>query len=192
MHKRIDIHDLEIPTDDLECWEWYPKHRWMYDLSRLLDVQSIKWSPFSTTLLKTEMVNMQFETSRPVDYKSATIFVDAPDYNHVISEVFIVKGEIKHIRHFNETMTELAAESTGNIELRISAFVSIHLQKFTGVISVATFNCIIFKIQLKPKSDLSLTTDNDIVKLIKRIYKKSDVIHLIGPVDHVLHESLAS
>ena len=23
--------DVDIPTDDPDCWHWYPAHRWVYD-----------------------------------------------------------------------------------------------------------------------------------------------------------------
>lgn len=43
--------EIDFPQDDVECWDRYPKHRWVYDLSRLLDTQNIKWSPFETSSL---------------------------------------------------------------------------------------------------------------------------------------------
>lgn len=192
MHKKIEISDLDIPKDDVECWEQYPKHRWVYDLSRLLDAQNIKWSPYATSNLKDSAANMFLETDKDIAYAPAWIFISNPVGKQIISEVYIVKGEIRYIRYLDKFTKKLITENVGDVELRISAFVTIHFQKFTGVITTETIGNEIYSIRLKPSSEFALEANSETTKLIKRIYKKNDVIQLSGLTDHTLHVSIAS
>jgi hypothetical protein len=189
MHKKIDIHDLDIPADDIECWEKYPKHRWVYDMSRLLDAQGIKWSPFKTDVLQDQVVNMFLHSEKGVAYMPSWIYISNPTGKQVLSEVYIVKGEIKYVDNITK---QVILEDVGGIELRISAFVSMHFQKFTGVVTSETIGTDIYAMRLRPIPELALTANTEVSKLIKRIYKKNDVVHINGLTDQQLHEVLAS
>jgi hypothetical protein len=191
MQKKHDTYEFDIPIDDIECWERYPKHRWVYDLSRLLDAQNIKWSPYSTDLLQHKAVNIDLATARPITHQTGFIYTKKPEGLHLYSEIYITKGEIKLLRHIDpEIGTELTS-LIGEVELRLSAFVTLYFTKFTGVIQVETYGNDIFGIKLRPYSDLALTTNIEIIKLTKRIYKRTDQT-LSGPTDQVLHETLAT
>ena len=190
MQKKIETQDLDIPQDDLDCWDRYPTHRWVYDISRLLDAQNIKWSPFNS--LPMMIANMYFETEKEVAYVPAYIYINEPIGKQHITEVYITKGEIKHMRYICKSTKKEVTEDVGDIELRISAFISIHFQKFTGVISVETIGSDIYAIRLRPTPELALVANADIAKLIKRIYKKNDLVHITGLTDHLLHETIAS
>lgn len=190
MHKKTDILDLDIPKDDIECWERYPKHHWVYDLSRLLDAQNIKWSPYEVTSLPDRELNMRLETDQTCIRQPGYIFVKRPDLPVTITEVYITKGEIKLMRHLDALTKKELQGLIGEIELRISAFVTIYFQKFTGVISVESLGPDIYSMRLKPYSELSQETNAEVIKLIKRIFKKTETV--IGLKDRALHESLAS
>lgn len=180
MHKKIEIQDLDIPEDDIECWDKYPKHRWVYDLSRLLDAQNIKWSPFKTTELPDQAVNMFLHSDKPIAYIPAWIYISNPVGKQILAEVYIVKGEIRHIRYMDNITKQIIADDVGSIELRVSAFVSIHFQKFTGVITTETIGNEIYAMRLRPIPELALVANTEVFKFIKRIYKKNDVVHIIG------------
>jgi len=190
MQKRTQIQDLDIPIDDIECWDRYPKYRWVYDISRLLDAQNIKWSPFNIHPMM--ITNMYFDTEKDVAYVPAYIYINDPVGKQYITEVYITKGEIKHMRYICKSTGIVATEDVGGIELRISAFVSIHFQKFTGVISVETIGSDIYAIRLRPMSELVLVPNAEVSKLLKRIYKKNDISQVTGLTDHTLHVSIAS
>lgn len=190
MQKKTDIQELDIPADDIECWERYPKHHWVYDLSRLLDAQNIKWSPYETIDLHDRELNISFETEQLCVRQPGYIFIKRPLLEARITEVYITKGEIKLMRHIDPQTRKEVSGLIGEIELRINAFVNLYFHKFTGVISVETFGADIYSIRLKPYSDLSQETNGEVVKLVKKIYKKSEPV--IGLTDRVLHESIAS
>jgi hypothetical protein len=190
MQRKTDIHDLDIPADDIECWEKYPKHHWVYDLSRLLDAQNIKWSPYEQPDLHRE-VNMKLESHEPVIRQPGFIYIKKPEGRHMFTEVYIAKGEVKHMRHIDpETGKELPT-LIGEIELRLSAFITLHFVRFTGVITAETYSNEIHRIRLRPHSDLGQEENANIVKIAKRIYKKNEIT-LSGLTDRTLHATLAS
>ena len=191
MHRKTDTLELDIPTDDIECWERYPKHRWVYDLSRLLDAQNIKWSPYKTDTLRDKVVNMYLNSQKNISYETSHIYIKSPEGNHILTEAYITKGEIKLTRHIDKRTCLEIQEFMGNIELRINAFVSMHFQKFTGIITIESIGNDIMSIRLLPYTELNINASADIIKLTKRIYKKTDLT-LSGLADQVIHETIAS
>lgn len=192
MHKKIDIAELDIPTNDADCWRRYPRHRWVYELSRLLDAQSVKWMPFKTDVENHVMVNIAM-TCAPADViDSGHIYTKSPQGQHCVTEVYIAKGEAKLILHLDPKTGETVPISVGDLELRISAFVTLHFIKFTGVISVETHGNIIYRIRLRSQSELAQQHNQDIVKLIKRIYRKTEHAQLSGLTDQAALELVAS
>jgi hypothetical protein len=189
MHKKLEIQELDIPIDDIECWERYPKHRWVYDLSRLLDAQNIKWSLFETDALKDKELNIYLESLKEIEYDPGYIYINRPNGFHTLAEVYLTKGEIKLTRYFDKRTLLEINEFIGNIELRVNAFVSMHFQKFTGVITMEFVGNDIMSIRLRAYPELGQNTES--IKLTKRIYKKTEII-VSGPTDQALHEKVAS
>jgi hypothetical protein len=192
MHKKIYTDDLDIPVDDVACWERYPKHRWVYDMSRLLDAQNIKWSPFRTDSLLDRSVNMFLHSVENIAYVPSWIYVTNPIGKQIISEVCIFKGEIKYIRYIDKFTKQLLTEDAGVIELRINAFVSMHFKKFTGVITAETIGSDIYSVLLRPSPELALVANAIVLKHIKKVYKKNNATHISGLIDQQLHEMLVS
>lgn len=175
MHKKIDLLDLDIPVDDIECWRRYPKYRWMYDLSRLLDTQNIKWSPFKTAELQDREANLALYSCEDIKYETSYIYINKPEGDITISEIYAAKGEIKLLKHIDKQTSSELQEFTGNIELRINAFMTMHFQKFTGVITLESIGNTILSIRLRPCLGLGINTSPDIIRLLKKIYKKIDI-----------------
>jgi hypothetical protein len=169
MHKKTETIELDIPKSNRECWDRYPKYRWVYELTRLLDAQHIKWSPYETDEFCNMETNIRLEdVTNPGKIYTKVIPITA---NFITSEVYIVKGEIKLMRQFDSELKELTIP-VGEVELRVSALVTLYFQKFTGVITVSGYGNEILNIDLMPIARASSTTDTS--KLIKRIYKKSE------------------
>ena len=190
MNKKIQYDDLDIPIDDIDCWERYPKHHWVYDLSRLLDAQNIKWTPFEHKEMQRE-INILLETKKPIVRQPGFIYTKKPEGNRLYTEVYISKGEIKYMRHIDPDTNKELTQLVGEVELRLNAFVTLHFIKFTGVITAETFGNEIHRIKLRPHSDLSQEENSNIIKITKRIYKKTELT-LNGLTDRALHNELAS
>lgn len=191
MHKKTDTQEFDIPRDDIECWNRYPKHRWVYELSRLLDSQNIKWSPFEADGLPDRELNIDMFSEKTLVRQPGYIYVKKPEGPHLFTEVYITKGEIKLMRHVELRKQEELPNLIGEVELRLNAFITLYFQKFTGVMATETYSNEIFRIQLRPYLDTSLEANQEVIKLIKRIYKKTDIT-VSGLKTEILHESLAS
>lgn len=190
MQKKIETQELDIPGDDIDCWERYPKHHWVYDLSRLLDSQNIKWSPYEIPGMS-QVINMELYSVLEHTHQSGYIYIHKLDAEEMITEVYITKGEIKLIRQIDpKTHIELPG-LIGEIELRINAFITLYFAKFTGIIAVRTIGIEIHKIQLRPYAFVINDTNAEAFKLKKRIYKRTEIT-INGPADQALHEKLAS
>ena len=61
-----------------------------------------------------------------------------PEGRHIISEIYISKGEIKLMRHVDPSSHLKLDTLFGELELRFNSFVARYFQKFTGVITVET------------------------------------------------------
>jgi hypothetical protein len=184
MNKKLEIAQLDIPLSDTECWLKYHRHRWVYDMSRLLDAQKISWSPWCHGPYQHRVSASQLDHSTAAE-DSGYIYLDHAISHTETTDVAIVRGEIKNIIHEN---TDSSVQ--GDIELKLTAFVILYFQKFTGVISFVTQDTNIYRIHLRPM--VCLSSDNsDIAKLLKRIYKKNDIT-ISGAAHQELHESLAS
>lgn len=191
MNKKLITHDIDIPTDDIECWERYPKHRWVYDLTRLLDAQGIKWSPFYQAQFPDKEAIIVLDSSTPIVQQTGYVYVKKPQSTCITTEAYIVRGDIKLMRHIDLKSHSINDSVIGEVELRISAFITLHFQKFTGVISIDSISKEIYRIRLKPQSEYALNSNTDILRLLKRIYKKTDLT-LSGPTDQAHRELLAS
>jgi hypothetical protein len=193
MQKKIELNDLDIPKDDIDAWECYPKHRWVYELSRLLDAQNIKWSPFENENLPDKELNIELISSKTLIRQPGYIYTKKRETTQIITEVFINKGEIKLIRHIDKKSNKEISSLIGEVELRINAFVTLYFQKFTGIITTETYGSDIFRIRLRPFVDLNKETNQEVIKLVKKIYKKQNLI-VTGLAEQVraTHETLTS
>jgi len=192
MQKKIDINDLDIPKNDIECWNRYPKHKWVYDKSRLFEAQNIEWSPFTRDHLPDHVYTFDIdtETSIPgVYYLGGRICYKKLNERELINQVYILKGEIKLLQHF-DARSKLQLDTTiGDVELRINAFVTLYFQKFSGVVTFETDGNQIIRAKLRPEPGIIPNSEN--VKLYKRIYKKVE-LDISGHTDRSLHEIIAS
>lgn len=183
--------ELDIPVDDLDCWARYPKHRWVYETSRLLDSQNIKWSPVETAEYSIHLDHLSI-TGNNQQYRSGSIYVQPFAGRHLITEVYVIKGEIKHIRHFNPETGEQLPELVGELELRINAFVSLYFTKFSGVFTCHSSGQCLYKLSLRPQSELGQKDTIETTKLIKRLFRKNSQVSLNGLADRATQEVHAS
>ena len=183
MNKKLINSDLDIPVSDYECWQRYPRYRWVYELSRLYDSQNIAWSTTEIDSFVQKHTNL---SGQDIPGSLGTIYTQQFSEKTIKTEVFLVKGEIKKYSHCSEI------EESGELEIRVAAFVSLHFSRFTGIITMEISGKDIVRISLKPESELAHIEDKELVKLIKRIYKKQEVPIIGLQADRILREPLAS
>lgn len=191
MQKRTDILELDIPQDDIECWHRYPKHRWVYDLGRLLDAQNIKWSLYPTDDFTNRVINVSLFSAEGISIDPGYIYTKEISGTQLLTEVYITKGEIRLMQHIDPKTGKEMPTLHGEIELRLNAFITLYFTKFTGVISVETTGNDIYRIQLRPSREFALIDNVEVIKLTKRLYKRSDST-LVGLADRSFHATIAS
>lgn len=183
MNDKNDLNAYNIPKSDIECWGRYPKHRWVYETSRLLDVQQVNWSPFKTAELTYSASNIFLSGNTSADdITNGVVFIkdDMINKERHVSEVFVVRGEIKHIHEIDPFVYSTNNITDGSVELRLNAFTSMYMSKFTGIITYTTYgpdpinDLFIGRITLRPYISVDLWNNLDpaLIKLVKRIYKK--------------------
>lgn len=173
MNKRIELDDLDIPKDDVECWERYPKHRWVYNLSQILDVQHVKWSPYPTRDLQYKIANMDLYSTDWLEMNPGSIYVQDIIDTDMWTELYLIKGDIKHTRHVDPQTGKDLQLNSGDIELRINAITKICFRDFTGVLKMSSCGNTFYRISLRP---LPASDSNDeTLRLKKRIYKKREL-----------------
>ena len=176
MQRKTDTQELDIPKNDIECWERYPKHRWVYELSRLLDSQNIDWSPYKIETLTDRELNIDLMLHKTSICEPGYIYTKKSEGRHIYTELYITKGEIKLMRHIDPETSVILDSLIGEVELRLNAFVTLYFQKFTGVITTETYANEIFRIRLRPYFSIDTDINQNVSKLIKRIYKRSDIL----------------
>lgn len=174
--------DLDIPTNDYDCWQRYPRHRWVYDLTRLMDAQNLAWSTVQTAEF-TERKETLTDPSIPGSL--GCIYLRSQKDTAVHFEVSVIKGDVKLVVPLDKN------QESGKQEIKIAAFVALHFSKFTGVITFSMCQDTIIKISLKPQSELDHITNKEQLKIYKKIFKKQDDM-LIGLTDRDFRETLAS
>ena len=159
MHRKTDTLEFDIPKDDIECWDRYPKHRWVYELSRILDVQNIKWSPFAIDTFPDRELGIDMVSAKTLVRQPGYIYMKKAEGRHMFTEVYIAKGEIKLMRHIDPKTYKELDNLVGEVELRLNAFSTLYFQKFTGVVGFETFSNEIYRIQLRPYADINNETN---------------------------------
>jgi len=168
--------NTDIPTTDEECWIKYPKFRWMYETTKLLESQNKKWSfvkdnKFNCVLQMTSFNrafnNVFLKYSSTI--KLGEIYVeDADNINAMHTDVLIQKGEIKWFTH--HLYGQVKKNIDPSIELRITAFIIMHFSKWNGVVSIKTIDNVIYAVKLMPSELLNFYPE-DVKKEINKIYK---------------------
>lgn len=158
-----------IPIDDLECMAMYPKHKWVYELTRLLDSQRIKWE-FIDTPGYTRQKNFNIYSASGDYVDSGSIYVAPSNAMPVLTETFIHRGDIKIQRHLDSLFNVTDSQVMGDASLRLNAFVSIHFNRFSGIITTETYGNEIRRVYLRPLSRISTDITTFEAQLLKKIY----------------------
>lgn len=183
---------VDIPLNDEHAWKMYPKYNWVYSTSRLLDMQNIEWAPFyknGLTWAVPEFSMWSNSFSSPLNPATVSalgrrsdgfqyegcIFMSPIAGEKLTTDIAILKGEIKwasHSRAKEDGTRELLTELRGDVELRISALVTLHFKKFAGVISVDTIGHDIIAARLHLTPELVNQYPEDWLTRVVRIYNR--------------------
>ena len=183
----------DIPLTDQAAWALYPKHRWVYSTSRLLELQNIEWSLFYSDAFCSSLEELGGKRDytdqeswagilQESETMPGTIFTKPMDGDVLTTDAVIMKGELKWLAHHTHCIKEsknhlvvgkkVLADIRGELDLRISALTRMHFQKFTGVISVDTIGNVIVGVRLRMTPDVVSQYPKDWMKNIVKLYNR--------------------
>ena len=166
--------NLNIPVTDLDCWEKYPKFNWVYETTKLLDAQNVKWKPEPTGdfIYSLDCITVGRDIVVPDTLpENNNIYVKQPIAKTFLdTEVGIQKGEVKWLQH--HINGDFVEDIYGEIDLRINAFVLLHLHKFNGIISIRTIDHNIYQIKLNPNKLITHKYPQEANILANKLYKQ--------------------
>ena len=99
--------DVLIPTDDPDCWAWYPQQRWIYDKLRIAESQGLACGPhgilperfpvFSKPMINLKGMGIGSRAMRSAEdyerhYRAGHMWMPLLEGPHVSSDVAVVDG----------------------------------------------------------------------------------------------------
>ncbi len=161
-----------IPTDDLDCWELHPTHRWVYDKLRIAKSQGIAAAPHgfmpeNYPVFSKPNVNLKgmgigslaihSDGEMRKSYKQGHMWMMLLTGEHVSSDCAVVDGALQWIRHatgFTSTggmfdYWKIHAAENLTLEDFLSKWISKHMAGYTGMMNFETIGGQIIEAHLR-------------------------------------------
>jgi hypothetical protein len=161
-----------IPTDDLDCWPWLPRHRWVYDRLRIAESQGLACAPhgvmpetypvFSKPIVNlrgmgigSRIIHSQIDMEATLT--AGHFWMPMLTGAHVSTDCAVVQGDIKWIRHATGVPTKNgmfshwtihAAEDAG-LHRYLQSWLSKNLADYTGMLNIETIGGRIIEMHLR-------------------------------------------
>ena len=164
--------DVIVPTDDPDCWELYPGHRWVYDKLAVAESQDLACGPHGVMpsafpVFSKPIVNLKGMGAGSRIIRTRTEYVHSltPGHMwmpllkgaHISTDVALVDGRARWWRHaigdarpggtFDHWKVE--AKSRGRLETRLGAWARKHLRGYTGIANFETIGGAIIELHLR-------------------------------------------
>jgi hypothetical protein len=161
-----------IPTEDSDAWQWYPKQRWIYNklavaLSQRLDAGPHGTPPPRFPVFSKPIVNLKgmgvgsrvlaSQADYDAHYAPGHFWMTLLEGRHVSSDVAVVRGEPSWWRHvtgkpagegtFDQWI--IHAEPDSAIEKRCDAWIKKNLPGYTGMLNLETIGGTIIEAHLR-------------------------------------------
>ena len=150
--------NVSIPTDDLDCWPWYPEHNWIYDKLKIATSQGMPCGPHgvapsSYPVFSKPIINLKgmglgsrmIATAADMEAHSTPghfwmPFLEGP---HVSTDCAIINGLVQWIRHATGVpwvegtfkYWTLHAEEIPQLATYLKAWVAKHMANYTGMMN---------------------------------------------------------
>ena len=164
--------NVRVPTEDGDAWQWYPRHRWVYNKLSVAESQDFVCGPHgieppSFPVFSKPVFNMRGmgTGSRPIrslrEYKSAQrpghVWMPMLEGEHISTDVAVVDGTAKWWRHTFGAALEggmfdhwvVLAENRPEIEDYCGEWLNAHLSDYTGMVNFETIGARIIEVHLR-------------------------------------------
>jgi hypothetical protein len=164
--------DVFISTEDSDSWNWYPRHRWVYDKVAVALSQGLAAAPhgveppafpvFSKPITNLKGMGVGSRVLRTADdyvtyYAPGHMWMTLLEGRHVSSDVAVVDGHAAWWRHatgkpgaegtFDHWTIHAAAD--GEIESQARDWIARHLAGYTGMVNLETIGERIIEVHLR-------------------------------------------
>lgn len=163
--------DVNVPTDDLDVYEWYPDFCWVYEKLKIAQSQGLTcgttqhWPKTFPVFAKPNINLRGMGLDSRIVY-TASAFEALPEGHmwmpffegaHISSDCAIVRGEVKWLRHalgfpwHRGMFTHWMIETTQRPELNqfLSNWVKRHMAGYTGMMNFETIGGNIIEVHLR-------------------------------------------
>ena len=164
--------DVVIPTDDPDCWQLHPNHRWVYDKLRVAESQGLTCGPHGVLppgypVFSKPMVNLKgmgigsrvVASAAELDgsYEPGHMWMPLLAGDHVSTDCAVENGRIVWQRHatgeawtggmFRHWTIHAAAKPA--LEASLVAWVQSHMTGYTGMMNFETIGGTIIEAHLR-------------------------------------------
>jgi hypothetical protein len=164
--------NVNIPTDDPDCWAWFPQQRWVYDKLKVAESQGMACGPhgvpppaypiFSKPVMNlkgmgigSRVLKSQADYDR--NYSPGHFWMPLLEGAHVSTDCAVEDGEVKWRRHatgktWRGGMFEywtIHAEPLPELELYLDRWAAKHLKGYTGMLNFETIGGRIIEAHLR-------------------------------------------
>ena len=164
--------DVLIPTDDPDCWSWYPTHRWVYDKLKIAASQGLTCGPHGVSpphfpVFSKPMMNMKgmgigsrvINTAADFEhyYEPGHIWMELLQGEHVSTDCAVRDGRMMWNRHATgeawdngmfKYWTIHAAAKTA-LESYLANWIMRHMAGYTGMMNFETIDGRIIETHLR-------------------------------------------
>jgi hypothetical protein len=164
--------NVNVPTDDIDCWPWFPEHCWVYDKLKIAESQGLRCAPHGVLpdhypVFSKPIINLRgmgigsrkiTSALEMLAHSSAGhLWMEFLEGDHVSTDCAIVKGEICWIRHakgFSATdgmfkYWIIYAEEHVVLKQYLSNWVASHMANYTGMMNIETIGNRIIEVHLR-------------------------------------------
>jgi len=189
--------DVNIPTEDADAWEWYPKYRWIYDKLRIAESQGVACGPhgvpprrypvFSKPVFNLKGMGVgshAIANAAELDrhYAPGHFWTELFEGEHVSTDCAVARGLAQWSRHatgkpFGEGMFDVwtvHAERRPDLEAYLGAWIGRHLPGYTGMLNFETIGGRIIEAHLRFADQWPDLYGPGWVKALIRLYTKHE------------------
>jgi len=163
---------VNIPTEDADAWQWYPRQRWVYDKLAVALSQELAAGPHGTPpprfpVFSKPIVNLKgmgvgsrilnSQADYDAHYAPGHFWMRLLEGRHVSSDVAVVAGEPCWWRHVTGTpagegtfdVWTVHGEPDADIETHCGHWIRRHLPGYTGMLNLETIGGRIIEVHLR-------------------------------------------
>ncbi|MCA3555800.1 hypothetical protein [Aestuariivirga sp.] len=161
-----------IPTDDPDCWQLFPAHRWIYDKLKVAETQGLAAAPhgvmpasfpvFSKPVTNLKGMGLGSRVIRSaaemeIHYQPGHMWMPLLGGDHVSTDCAVENGRIVWLRHATGTTWDdgtfrywtVHAEAFPDLAARLAGWVSGHMAGYTGMMNFETIGGVIIEAHLR-------------------------------------------